>query len=128
MIYVNETFDLAGVVVASETVDTGTATATYDPPRNGVTTRPLTPTELADIADQANTTQMVTESNEAVDRLVAVVQAMNTITSMTNAAINANPAAVIKDLARECKTIARQVNRQARLTAGRTESTDTGEI
>ena len=47
---------------------------------------------------------------------------------MTNAAINANPAAVIKTLTRECKTIARQANREARMTSGRTEDTDTGPV
>jgi hypothetical protein len=51
---------------------------------------------------------------------------VNLITDMTNSAINANPAAIIKDLARECKTIARQANREARLTSGRTEDTYTG--
>ena len=75
---------------------------------------------------QANTTQMVAESDEAVDKLVLVVEALNAITALTNAEINQNAAAVIKDLAHECKTIARQANREARLTSGRTESTHTG--
>jgi len=79
-----------------------------------------------DITDEVNTSQMVAEQNESVDKLVAVVEALNLITSMTNADINQNPAAIIKDLARECKTIARVVNREARITSGRTESTDTG--
>ena len=68
----------------------------------------------------------VTESDEAVDKLVLVVEALNALTDLTNAEINANPAAIIKDLARECKTIARQANREARLTSGRTEDTFTG--
>jgi len=90
------------------------------------TERPWTADELAAQDADANTTQMVAESDESVDKLVLVVEALNALTDMTNADINANPAAIIKDLARECKTIARQANREARLTSGRTESTDTG--
>jgi len=81
---------------------------------------------IVDITDEANTAQMVGEQDESVDKLVAVVEALNALTALTNAEINANPAAVIKDLARECKTIARVANREARITSGRTESTDTG--
>ena len=91
------------------------------------TPRPWTADELAAREASANTTQMVAEQDESVDKLVAVVEALNVITAMTNADINANPAAIIKDLARECKTIARVANREARITSGRTESTDTGE-
>jgi len=83
---------------------------------------------VVDITAEVNTTQLVDESDESVDKLVLVVEALNAITALTNADINANPAAIIKDLARECKTIARQANREARLTSGRTESTDTGTI
>jgi hypothetical protein len=79
-----------------------------------------------DITDEANTAQMVEEQNESVDKLVAVVEALNALTALTNSEINANPAAIIKDLARECKTIARVANREARLTSGRTEDTHTG--
>ena len=90
--------------------------------------RPWTADELAAEEAAANTTQLVAESDESVDKLVAVVEALNALTALTNADINANPAAIIKDLARECKTIARQANREARLTSGRTESTDTGDV
>ena len=90
------------------------------------TERPKTPDETASAEASANTSQMVAESDEAVDKLVLVVENLNLLTDMTNADINANPAAVIKDLARECKTIARQANREARLTSGRTEDTFTG--
>ena len=99
----NQTFDAQGNLISEEVVE-------------------------VDITDEANTEQIIAESNEAVDKLVLVVEALNAITDIPNAEINANPAAVIKDLARECKTIARQANREARLTSGRTESTDTGEI
>ena len=92
------------------------------------TQRPWTPEELASQESAANTTQMVAESDESVDKLVAVVEALNAITDLTNAEINANPAAIIKELTRECKTIARQVNREARMTSGRTEDTDTGPV
>jgi hypothetical protein len=92
------------------------------------TSRPWTPEELASQESMANTTQMVAESDEAVDKLVLVVENLNALTDLTNADINANPAAIIKDLARECKTIARQANREARLTSGRTEDTDTGPV
>jgi hypothetical protein len=83
---------------------------------------------LAGQEAQVNTTQLVAESDESVDKLVAVVEALNAMTDLTNATINANPASFIKDLARECKTIARQANREARLTSGRTEDTDTGPV
>ena len=92
------------------------------------TQRPWTPEELAGQEAAVNTTQMVAESDESVDKLVLVIEALNAITDMTNAEINANPAAVIKNLTRECKTIARQANREARMTSGRTESTDTGPV
>ena len=90
------------------------------------TERPKTPDETAAAEASANVAQMQTESGEAVDKLVAVVEALNLMTDQTNATINANPASFIKDLARECKTIARQANREARLTSGRTEDTYTG--
>ena len=111
-----------------------TETTTYDysvelvdgVPTEVWTERPKTPDEIAGAEASANTTQMVAESDEAVDKLVAVVEALNVMTDQTNATINANPASFIKDLARECKTIARQANREARMTSGRTEDTFTG--
>jgi hypothetical protein len=90
------------------------------------TERPWTQSELDAQEAQVNVTQMTAESDEAVDKLVLVVENLNALTDLTNAEINANPAAIIKDLARECKTIARQANREARLTSGRTEDTNTG--
>lgn len=122
----DQTFDETGTVIYEETVEFDTDAGTYTVTVDGVVTetRPLTAAESTTF----NTTQMVAEQDESVDKLVAVVEALNRLTSMTNADINANPAAVIKDLARECKTIARVANREARFTSGRTESTDTGEI
>jgi hypothetical protein len=131
MIYTDETYGPDGLT-EQVVYDTTAQTVTTTPPGD---TRPMTPDEAATFAArdqtataQTNTTQMVAESDEAVDKLVLVVENLNALTDLTNADINANPAAVIKDLARECKTIARQANREARLTSGRTESTDTGEI
>ena len=111
-----------------------TATDTFDysldlvdgQPTEAWTQRPWTQAELDAQAAQANTTQMVEEQDESVDKLVLVVENLNALTDMTNAEINANPAAIIKDLAREVKTVARVANREARMTSGRTESTDTG--
>ena len=97
----------------------GTPTETW-------TERPKTPDETASAEASANVQQMTAESGEAVDKLVLVVENLNAITDMTNADINANPAAVIKDLAREVKTVARQANREARLTSGSTDDTYTG--
>jgi hypothetical protein len=124
----------APIVMTPRPPDTDTTTFDYSIilvggiPTEVWTPRPWTPEELAAQEASANTTQMTAESAEAVDKLILVVENLNLITDMTNADINANPAAIIKDLARECKTIARQANREARLTSGRTESTDTGEI
>jgi hypothetical protein len=111
-----------------------TPTTTYDysvelidgVPTEVWTERPWTQEELDSQEAAANTTELISESDEAVDKLVLVVEALNALTALTNATINQNPAAIIKDLARECKTIARQANREARLTSGSTESTFTG--
>jgi hypothetical protein len=120
------------IVTTPRPPDTDTTTHDYSvelvagEPTEVWTPRPWTEIELDQREASANTTQMIAEQDESVDKLVAVVEALNVITAMTNADVNANPAAVIKDLARECKTIARVANREARMTSGRTESTDTG--
>ena len=120
------------IVTAERPPDTAADTFDYSVelvdgvPTEVWTQRPWRPEELASQESQANVTQMTAESAEAVDKLVLVVEALNAITDLTNAEINANPAAIIKDLARECKTIARQANREARMTSGRTEDTFTG--
>ena len=131
MIQSSTTYDDAGAEIV-EVWDLDTDTYTRHVDGDLVEERPLTAEERdlygPPLAALANRAQLVDESDEAVDKLVLVVEALNALTDMTNAEINANPAAVIKDLARECKTIARQANREARLTADRTESTDTGEV
>jgi len=122
------------VVNTARPADTATDTSDRSLVLNGTvptetwTIRPWTAEELARNEAQTNTAQMIDESDESVDKLVLVIEALNAITALTNADINANPAAILKDLTRECKTIARQANREARLTSGRTESTDTGPV
>jgi hypothetical protein len=122
----------APIVTTPRPPDTDTTTHDYSldvvdgDPVEVWTPRPWTAEELEQREASANTTQMIAEQDESVDKLVAVVEALNALTALTNAEINANPAAIIKDLARECKTIARVANREARITSGRTESTDTG--
>lgn len=135
MIYRTETIDHRTTPPTSTVVVIDTEAQTFTTTIDGAVaeSRPLTPEEVAtyQVMDehataQTNTTQMVAESDEAVDKLVMVVENLNIITDMTNAEINANPAAIIKDVARELKTVARQANREARLTSNRTESTHTG--
>ena len=133
MIYRTETVDATTGTTIVVVYDTTASTVATTINGGSPAVRPMTPDEVvfydaqvaADTA-RANTTQMVAESDEAVDKLVLVVENLNALTDLTNAEINANPAAIIKDLARECKTIARQANREARLTSGRTEDTYTG--
>jgi hypothetical protein len=62
----------------------------------------------------------------SIDILLATVATLNTITALTNTEINANPAAVIKDVAREVKTCARQTLRLARLQVAAFDSDDCG--
>jgi transcription initiation factor IIF auxiliary subunit len=135
MIFTNETYSTDGTVLEKTVFDTDTQTVTITTAGEDPQERPMTPEESAALdnreqheTEQVNSSQMVAESDESVDKLVAVIEALNALTALTNAQINQNPAAVIKDLAREVKTVARQVNREARLTSGRTESTDTGPI
>lgn len=122
------------IVTTDRPPDTATETHDYavelvdGVPTEVWTPRSKTADELASEEAMVNTQQMVAESDPAVDKLIAVINALNAITDMTNASINQNPAAVIKNLTRECKTIARQVNREARMTSGRTEDTDTGPV
>jgi len=120
----------AGAVVYATIYDTETSTATVEDHGSVVETRPFTVTEQERfdlMLGEKNRHKMEDESGEAVDKLVLVVENLNAITDMTNSEINANPAAIIKDVARELKTVARQANREARITSGRTEDTYTGE-
>jgi hypothetical protein len=70
--------------------------------------------------------QLRADVEAAIDTLLVTVDNLNLITAMTNATINANPAAVIKDVAREVKTTARQALRLARLAVAAFDTTDTG--
>jgi methyl coenzyme M reductase subunit C-like uncharacterized protein (methanogenesis marker protein 7) len=133
MLYISGPLGWMPVTSTPQPADTDTTTHDYSiqfidgTPTQVWTERPWTADELAANLASANTERMVTESVEAVDKLVLSVEALNAITAMTNATINSNPAAVIKTLVRETKTIARQLNREARLTSGRTETSFTGQ-
>jgi phage-related tail protein len=70
-------------------------------------------------------TSLRVDVQAAIATLLATVEALNAITAMTNATINANPAAIIKDVVREVKTCARQAIRLARLQVA---AFDTGDI
>jgi creatinine amidohydrolase/Fe(II)-dependent formamide hydrolase-like protein len=131
MIQSATTVDEAGAVVV-EVWDLATELYTRTVDEVLVEERPMTAEEVAlygpPLEHLDNEGQLTIQSDEAVDKLVAVVESLNAITDLTNAEINQNPAAIIKDVARELKTVARQANREARLTSGRTESTDTGDV
>jgi hypothetical protein len=135
VIHTEELYDGTGTVIEKVEYDTATETVITTVNGTAPVSRSMTPEELDELTARetaqtsaTNTAEMVASSDPAVDKLIAVIEALNAITSMTNATINGNPAAVIKDLARECKTIARQLNHEARLTSGRTEDTDTGPV
>lgn len=122
------------VVTAQRPVDTDTTTHDYSLevisglPTEVWTARPWTQAELDAKVSNDNSSDMVEEQHASVDKLLAVITTLNTITALSNSSINASPAATIKDVARELKTVARVLNREARLTAGRTDSTDTGPL
>jgi hypothetical protein len=135
MIHRSENLNAETGVVTIEEVDTTAQTVTTTVGANDPEVRPMTAEEIAMYVEvdanylhEANTAEMVASSDPAVDKLIATINKLNTITAMTNASINANVAPILKDLARECKTIARQLNHEARLTSGRTEDTDTGPL
>jgi hypothetical protein len=78
----------------------------FDPP-------PPTPPTSAEIR---HATEVA--ATAAIDVLRETIDELDAITAMTNAQINQNPAAVIKDLTREVKTVTRQTLRLARLVVG----------
>jgi len=69
---------------------------------------------------------MRADVNTQIATLLATVEALNAITATANATINANPAAAIKDLTREVKTVARQLVRVSRLIVAAFDTGDTG--
>lgn len=79
-----------------------------------------------DVTVDVNTATLKSEVAANIATLLASVTALNNITALTNATINANPAATIKDVARETKTVARQAIRIARLLVGQLDTTDSG--
>lgn len=84
------------------------------------TERPWTNEELAADEAQRNSSQVVSESGQAVDQLVAVVNELNVI------AENALVDPMVRELAALLRTVTRQVNREARGTSGRTDDNYTG--
>lgn len=84
-------------------------------------TPPEQPPKNADLR-----TRLETEARTHVDVLLATIAVLNTITARTNAEINANPAATIKDVAREVKTVARQTVRLTLLAVDKFDDADTG--
>lgn len=129
-IYRNETY-ADGAVVATEAWDTvlGTYTRTGTNP----TSRPLTPTEVSVLAAReaseladTNLNTLTADVAKNIATLLTSVTALNTLTAVPNATINASPASYIKDAARECKTVARQTIRLARIIAKQLNTTDSG--
>ena len=103
----------------------------WDAQGTQVTQRPYTAQEnaQADVtaaastaAANARTLRLDVESNIAT--LLTTLAALDTITARTNSTINSNPAASIKDLTREVKTVARQAIRVARIVSGAVQSTE----
>jgi hypothetical protein len=84
--------------------------------------REWTTAELA----AANRVTLAGQIGDNIATLLATVDALNLLTERTNADINTNPAAAIKQVARECKTVARQTLRIARVVAGRLDTTNSG--
>lgn len=83
--------------------------------------------ELAE--KQARTNELALRANPQaqIDAMLAAIAAIQAMASMTNAEINANPAAAMKAMGREFLTIARRVVRIARLQLDALESTNVGE-
>lgn len=70
--------------------------------------------------------QLQQDVSASIATLLTTVETLNGITALTNATINANPAATIKDVVREVKTCARQAVRLSRLVAQAFDDANTG--
>jgi hypothetical protein len=120
------------VVAVPRPLDTPTTTFTRSliliggEPTEQWTERAKTQAELDAVTRAINTAILVGDATTNIDTLLASVVALNAITALSNATINANPAAVIKDLTREVKTVARQAIRLARLATNSTLTADSG--
>ena len=88
--------------------------------------RPKTPEELQAEQEAENAATLMAEIQTNIDTLMLTIENLNAITNLTNAEINANPAATMKDVAREAKTIARQTVRIAKVFVGDLDDTDSG--
>ena len=69
---------------------------------------------------------MVAESDEAVDKLVLVVENLNADHRPDQRGDQRQPGGDHQGCGARVKTVARQANREARMTSGRTEDTFTG--
>lgn len=90
------------------------------------TERPKTQDEIDADTRAVNAEVLTSDAATNIATLLATVTALNALTALTNAEINANPAARIKDVVRELKTVARQTVRLARLVTGSTLTADSG--
>ena len=82
--------------------------------------RPWTREELA----EKNKEALRSDPQVQIDALITSVVALQAILARTNADINSNPAAVIKDVTRELLTVTRRLVRLARLQLGALDSTE----
>lgn len=73
-----------------------------------------------------NVASLRADAIEQINVLINSVTELNAITDLTNATIRNDPAPIIKDLTRICKTVARQTIRVARLVTDETTSADAG--
>lgn len=64
---------------------------------------------------------------EHIATLLETIVILNAITDLTNATINTNPAAVIKDLTRAVKAVTRQSLRLSRLVIGAFDNAAVGD-
>lgn len=86
--------------------------------------RPKTAPEVAAATATANDATLRSNPQTHIDVLVASLATLQTLVNRTNADINANPAAAIKDVARELMAAERRLVRLFRLTLGVLDSTD----
>lgn len=70
--------------------------------------------------------QLHADVEASIATLITTVDTLNTVTARTNTEINTNPAASIKDVAREVKTVARQLTRLSRMCAAVFDSPNIG--
>jgi hypothetical protein len=145
MIDRNETTDVTTGITQVEIIDTTAQTVTYEPPIPGepdsvtgepttISVRPFTAEEVAfwdgyeaALLAEANESELRRNPQAHVDAILGAIAALGTIKGRTNATVNANPAATIKDVISEVQTIGRRLARLYRVDMKVLDSTDTGE-